>query len=658
MTHRSRIAAFVLTIVMPTTVAAQNAPLVAAVEPTAPSNEGKKDYVQISLEELLNKDVAVAATKTRIDVAKAPVSVSVITPEDIRRSGAASLGEVLRTVPGLDVLEAFPNYISVSARGTSESFVNNMLVVIDGRRFEALLAGVPFFDEAPIRMEDIKRIEVVKGPVGAVYGTNALAGVISITTYGASERPGSFVSLTGGNREAVDATVRQSGKLGSGPWAYKFVGGYSYDHTWGSLDSSAAPPIALRKGSGVLLVERRMADDGLLEIEGGFTKGDLASLTIVTNQTQYFTSPHFRLGYSRPDFHVELTSSPEALELRERVPPVQPLIDKWASAESLTLDKTLRPSAASTVTVGANARYERSDASNLGGVAHDHVVGSVFAQDEQSLVAGRLALFGALGVSHHPEIPTQVDGNAALIATPFTDHTVRFSFGRAHRDPSFGENFIDFRRKFGPNDGFQAPNLDLAPESIQSYEIGYHGRATAGHAKLQFFAEGFKERLKNLINIVTSTIAPGTLPDFPTAVVLQQFQNQENRDGKGFETGMSVTAKRAHLQVQYSYQQFTNVQTGKRIVADVPQNKFSAGGGFEAGNLEFDVWVHNVSKTLEPGYTLVNPRVGLRLNPNWSLSAQAFNLFNDRHIETVNGRGIPGESVGRLATVNLTYSSR
>src|SRR5688572_14225329 len=110
----------------------------AAADPAPAPDEGRKDYAQISLEELLNKDISVAATKTRVDVAKAPVSVTVLTPDDIRRSGANNLGELLRTVPGLDVLESFPSYISVSARGTSESFVNNMLVLIDGRRFETL----------------------------------------------------------------------------------------------------------------------------------------------------------------------------------------------------------------------------------------------------------------------------------------------------------------------------------------------------------------------------------------------------------------------------------------------------------------------------------------------------------------------------------------
>jgi outer membrane receptor protein involved in Fe transport len=658
MRYRGKIGAFVLTFVMPTAISAQTTQVATLATNTA-ATVGGKDYAQISLEELLNKDVAVAGTKTRVDIAKSPVSVTVITPEDIRRSGAMTLGEVLRTVPGLDVLESFPNYISVSARGTSESFVNNMLVVIDGRRFETLLAGVPFLDEVPFRMEDVKRIEVVKGPVGAVYGTNALAGVISITTYGASEKPGSFVSVTGGNRSALDTTFRQSGKIGDSRWAYKFTGGYSYSGTWGTLDSgNTLPPIALRKGAGVLLLERRFSDESALEIEGGFVKGDLASLTIVTNQTQYFTAPHFRTGYSRPDFHAVLTVSPQSLELRERVPPIQPLTDKWSEATSLSLDRTWRPAESSTVTVGGNVRHERSNSSNLGGVAHSHVVGGVFVQDEQSLISGRLALFGAVGVSHHPEISTQVDGNVALLATPVIDHTLRLSFGRAHRDPSFGENFINFRRKFGPNDGLQAPNLALSPESIQSYEAGYHGRFAIGQARLQFFAEGYKERLKDLIALVTSNIAKGTLPDFPSAVVLQQFRNTESRDGKGFEVGTELSGKTGRLAFQYSYQRFTDVKTGKELVADVPRHKFSSGLGLRKGNVELDLWVHTVSKTLEKGYVLVNPRLGVTLGRNWMLSAQAFNAFNDRHIETVNGRGIKGESIGRLVTANVTYSSR
>src|SRR5262249_32414469 len=148
---------------------------------------------------------------------------------------------------------------------------------------------------------------------------------------------------------------------------------YSYAGTWGSLDEGyALPPISLRKGSGTLLLERRFNDNGVLELEGGLAKGDLASLTTVTNQTQYFTFPHVRIGYSRADFHALLTSSPQALDLKERVPPVQPLHDRWASATNLSLDRTLRPFTGATVTVGGNVRYQRDKFTNIA-IPHDQV---------------------------------------------------------------------------------------------------------------------------------------------------------------------------------------------------------------------------------------------------------------------------------------------
>jgi outer membrane receptor protein involved in Fe transport len=394
-----------------------------AVAPAVDGGTGDRDYTQISIEDLLNRDIAVAATKTRIDVARAPVSVTALTPDDIRRSGATSLGDLLRTVPGLDVLQSFPSYISVSARGTSEAFANNMLILIDGRRLETQLAGVPFLEEAPVRLEDIKRIEVVKGPAGALYGTNALAGVISITTYSPKDVPGTMVSLTGGNRDTYMASVRHAGKLGESGWSYKVAGGYSYAGTWASMDpADTLPSVAMRKGDALAMLERDFQDGGLLNLEAGFSQGDLASLTVVTNQTQYYTYPHLRAGYSRPNFHVQLTYNPQSLELRERVPPIQPLFDQWSHALNLSIDRSMTPFSSSVVTVGGNLRYQRSEFTILD-EPHGQVVGSVFVQNEQTVIPDRLSVFGAVGLSHHPEIDPQVDGNAAIILTPIPAST-------------------------------------------------------------------------------------------------------------------------------------------------------------------------------------------------------------------------------------------
>ncbi len=627
------------------------------------SSQGKKDYAQISIEELLNRDIAVSATKTRVDVAKAPVSVTVLTPEDIRRSGALSLGELLRTVPGLDVLESFPSYISVSARGTSEAFMNNMLVLIDGRRLETQLAGVPFLEEAPVRLEDIKRIEVVKGPVGALYGTNALAGVLSITTYSAEEVHGSMVSVVGGNRDTYQVSARQAGRVGQSGWAYKLVGGYNYTSTWESMNEAApTPPAALRKADLVGLLQRKFADDGRLDLEAGISKGDLASLTVVTNQTQYFTYPHLRVGYSRPKFHAQLTYNPQSLELRERVPPIQPLTDQWSHALNLAVDRSLNPFSGSTLTLGGNLRYQRSEFTTIG-TPHDQVVGSAFLQNEQAVIPDRLVVFGALGLSHHPELDPQVDGNAALVVTPLKDHTLRVSFGRGHRDPSFNESYNSFRRRIGPADAYLAGSVDLKPESIQAWEVGYRGRfSLGGSTRVQVFADAFQEKLRDLIGSATTVVPAGSVPQAPTATILQKFRNLDARDGKGFETGAELETTAIRLIGHYSYQEFETVATGARIQADIPRHKLSGGLHAQKGRVDLDLWVHSVSNSIaatvskdEQGYVLVNPRIGLKAG-RWAFSLQAFNVLNDKHLETANVRGVRGETIGRSLTLGVRYT--
>jgi outer membrane receptor protein involved in Fe transport len=643
-----------LGMIVPPNVTAQT--LMAANAPP-----GARDYSQISLEELLNRDISVAATKTRVDVAKAPVSVSVLTPDDIRRSGATNLGDLLRTIPGIDVLEPFPGHISVGARGTSEIRSNNMLVLIDGRREEVQCCGAPFLDQAPLRLEDIKRIEVVRGPVGALYGTNALSGVISITTYSPEEVVGTTVSVLAGDRDTYMTTVRQAGKLG-GAWAYKLVGGYSYSSTWESMDTHTLPSNALRKADAVALLEGKFANDGKLALEAGFSDGELASLTTVTNQTQDYVHPHLRVAYSQAKLHAQLTYTPQWSELGERVPPIQLLGDKWSHAVNLAVDRSLNPFASSTVTVGGNVRYQRSAFTNIG-TPHDQVVGSVFLQDEQSVITDHLVLFGAVGLSHHPELNAQIDGNAAAVLTPIKDHNLRVSFGRGHRDPSFIENYTTFRRRVGNADAYQTGRVDIKPESVEAWEAGYRGRFTLGRSsRLNLFADAFTEELRDLIGTRVTNVEAGSVPQFLTATILQEFVNLETRDGKGFEVGAELETAPVRLVSHYSYQQFKAQATGAEIRSDVPQNKLSVGLRTQRRHLELDLWVHSVSNTIDAalnagdqGYVLVNPRIGYKNGP-WVFSVQAFNALEDKHIEAVNPRGVKGETIGRMVSFNVRYS--
>jgi iron complex outermembrane recepter protein len=632
------------------TPASESAPATAPA--TAPAEDGRGDYTEVSLEELLSKNVAVAATKTRVDVAKAPVSVTVLTAEEIRRSGVTRLGDLFRTVPGLDVMESFPGHISVSARGTSEVFVNNMLVLVDGRRLEFQVAGVPFFENAPLRLEDIKRIEVVKGPAGALYGTNALAGIISITTFSPEESQGTLVSLTGGEHDTALATVRHGGRIGD-RWTYKVLAGYTYSSTFSSDALVAASPAGVRKADALLVLERSLGADRRLDVEAGLAKGDLASLSVNTYQTRFFTWPHLRVAYASRDTRVELSGSGQDSELRE-FGTLTSLPDRRAGSASLSADHTLAPFSASRLTVGGNLRYQRSTFINIA-TPHSQVVWGVFAQDEQTVVKDRVTLYGAVGVSGHPEIPTQVDGNLALVVTPVRDHTLRVSAGRAHRDPSFNENFLNFPRRIGQRDGLQIPNLTLRPETLRSLEAGYHGRFKAGTGSVRLFAEGYVEEVEDLINIINRTVPAGSVAGRPTVTILQQFQNSESRDGWGVETGAEWSRGPFGLLGQYAYQSFEDARTQAEIVRDTPRHKVSGAVSFKRGAVEVDVWGHSVSRTTaDDGYFLLNPRLGVR-HGSWAFSVGAWNALDDKHVETINGTNVKGEVLRRAVSVNLTY---
>jgi iron complex outermembrane receptor protein len=651
MTHRGRAAVFMLAAFVPTGASAQTAAVASPPAAGTPA-EARRDYAQISIEELLNKDITVAATKTRIDVAKAPVSVVVLTPEDIRRSGAVALGDVFRTVPGLDVMESSPGHISVSARGTSEVFVNNMLVLVDGRRLEFQVAGVPFFENAPLRLEDIKRIEVIKGPVGALYGTNALAGIISITTYSPEEAQGTLASVVGGSRDTYQATLRHGGRVG-GNWYYKLLGGYTYTGPWTPVTGRAASPAGVRKGDALLALQRSFGDDERLDIEAGLTKGDISSLSVNTFQTRFFTWPHLRIAYGRPDFHLELNASPQRSELRE-FQTLTPLPDHRSGSASISGDRTLTPFRSTRLTVGGTVRYQRSQFINIA-TPHSQVVWGVFAQDEQTIVKDRLVLFGAVGVSDHPEIPTQVDGNVALVFSPVRDHSLRASAGRGHRDPSFNESFLNFPRRIGPRDGLQIPNGDLRPETLRSLEAGYHGRLAFGASSLRLFAEGFVEEVDDLVNIVNRIVPAGTVPTRPTVTILQQFQNSESRKGWGFETGAEWGRSAFSLLGQYAYQKFRDKKTDAVILRDTPRHKVSAAVRFQKGPLDLDVWAHRVSETTaDDGYFLLNPRLAVHRGP-WQVAVSGFNVTDDRHIETINNGNVKGEILRRAVAVNVSY---
>ncbi len=171
------------------------------------------DLTRATLEDLMNIEITSASRKEQRvdDVAGA---IYVITHDEIRRSGMTTVPDLLRLVPGVQVAQINANKWAVSVRGFNGLYSNKLLVLVDGRSvYNRLFSGV-LWDAEDLMLEDVDRIEVIRGPGAAVWGANAVNGVINILTKPASETTGPLARVSGGTSDAGQAAVRYGGAIG------------------------------------------------------------------------------------------------------------------------------------------------------------------------------------------------------------------------------------------------------------------------------------------------------------------------------------------------------------------------------------------------------------------------------------------------------------
>src|SRR5690348_9611850 len=193
---------------------------------------------KLSLQDL-GKVVVTSVAKNPEPLADAPAAVYVITHDEIIRSGATTLPEMLRLAPNLGVFQLSPSNYIVTSRGLSgnqqaQNFPNKLLVLIDGRSvYNPLFSGI-YWDQQYVLPENIDRIEVISGPAGALWGANAVNGVINIITRNAADTQGGLLEFGFGNHE-TSGSIQYGGKLGDSAW-YRV---YAHDFRQRSFDNSS-----------------------------------------------------------------------------------------------------------------------------------------------------------------------------------------------------------------------------------------------------------------------------------------------------------------------------------------------------------------------------------------------------------------------------------
>jgi iron complex outermembrane recepter protein len=198
----------------------------ACAQSTPGSHPSQTDLTQVSIENLMNMEVTSVSKKAEA-LSAAPAAIFLITGEDIRRGGFSSVPDALRQVPGMHVAQQNAHVWVVAARGFSSFFNNKMLVLIDGRIAYTPTFGGVWWDVQDPPLDDIDRIEVIRGPGGTLWGANAVNGVINIITKGAAKTQGALVSTSAGVNEGYAAHVRYGGKMGE-HFTYRAYGTSNY----------------------------------------------------------------------------------------------------------------------------------------------------------------------------------------------------------------------------------------------------------------------------------------------------------------------------------------------------------------------------------------------------------------------------------------------
>ena len=438
----------------------------------------------MSFEELANIQITSVSKKAE-SLADAAASVFVITADDIRRAGAATIPEALRLAPNLQVAQTSVGGYAISARGlngSGNSAPNKLLVLIDGRSVYAPLFSGVFWDVQDVMMEDIERIEVISGPGGTLWGVNAVNGVINVITRSSRATQGALVSVEAGNRGS-DAAFRYGGALGA-DGSYRIYGKY-VDRKHTSLENGGNLNDASHKSQVGFRVDWSSASDRF-SVQGNAYDGGadqpapgalfISGIDLVlgpiavsgANLTTHWT--HALDGGSSMDFQAYYDRT-------KRIVP--PMFGETLDIIDLQFQHSMKK-AAHTLAWGVNYRYSKDRVANSSPYFAflpadvNQKWGSLFAQDEIAL-RDELKLTLGARVEHNDYTGYEFLPNARLSWKFAPNQLLWTAASRTVRAPTRldSDAYIPAAPPF-LLDGGRAVRSEVA----RVYEVGYRAQPT------------------------------------------------------------------------------------------------------------------------------------------------------------------------------------
>jgi outer membrane receptor protein involved in Fe transport len=600
-----------------------------------PSQQEQNPDAPVSYEE----QVVVSASRTEQQLVNAPASVSLITTETIQNSPATNIGDLLRAVPGVNVAQVSARDINITSRGATSTLSTSQLALVDGRSVYLDFFGMVMWDLVPSNADDIRQIEVIRGPASAVWGANAMTGVVNIITKSPRELAaqggtnltigiGAFDRDTAGSDRGAGSLFYVNGSHAEAVndrWAFKLSAGYltqdPLPRPTGTIPNAFNTPYPSYVNEGTsqpkfdARVDYDVAGGGTVTFSGGVagTEGiihsgigpfDIASDSRLT----YFTTRYVR-GGRRLAFFTNLLDG-NAANLLAFGTDGQPLpLDFNTKTFDFEASDVKAIGTRHVLSYGGNFRHNAFDIS-IAPNGDDRNEGGGYFQDEIFLgdhyrwvIGGRLDKFSSID-------DAVFSPRTTFLIKPAPSQTFRVSLNRAFRAPSFINNNIETTilnqvnlSPLNPALGlFTFPiratgNTDLKQETMTAFEIGYTGvvrnRATVSAAVYWNHTEDGIYFTRS--GIFTPANPPPGWPLPPAVLALLAarvppiilpsdftYLNLGAIDDKGIELGVDAAVNRyVNVFTNYSYQWEPEVDGFPITEINLPpNNRFNAGFNF------------------------------------------------------------------------------
>jgi len=641
-----------------------------ATQVAAPASQ-PGDLTSLSLEDLMNIEVT-SVSKHKQKLAEAPAAVTVITQDDIQRSGLQSIPELLRLAPGLDVARVDSSQWAISSRGFNDLFGNKLLVMMDGRTlYTPLFSGV-FWDMQDYVLKDLDRIEVIRGPGATLWGSNAVNGVINIETKSARDTQGWLIDAGGGNEQDY-GSARYGGKLDDRTYFRAFTkyryfadfplagGGDGHD-LWQSLlgglrvdqyttdrdvltfEASGygsrneqmlripflTPPLERNVGSAF------NAAEGYALGRWAHTISETSDMALQVyydhlNRSVWMNAP-YSLNTADIDFHHRF-----GLGQRQEI--------TWGLGYRFTADG-VRPTEPSPGTPSFTMPRHRDD-----------YFASGFIQDDIALVPGRLHFIAGTKLEENSYSWFEADPSGKLLWTPNDANTVWGSIARAVRTPSRWEQDSTLSALAVPTGtplaGLVQAQADphFISEELVAYELGYRVRPSR---RLSLDLSGFFNHYDNLQGFVAGIPLPDPGPP-AHLIVPERVSNDLYGHSFGGELAANWNVTDAwRLSASYTFVELKIHHSqpdplGQSIYDEraSPHNQFQVHSYWDVSkNVQLNASAYYVDSlgVGVPTYVRVDLGITWRPKDGLELSAGAQNLLDNKHGEFAGLRVVNVES--------------